>query len=133
MASSSRTIHDDAGCRVVLFSFAAGQQLSDHTAAVPVTIEVVDGDADIGVAGENISAPTGTWLHLEADTPHSVLARTPITLLLTLIKQARLSGAPATLSWRPRTPSDAALPPGPGAGPPRRRRSRPTLRPEQPT
>jgi quercetin dioxygenase-like cupin family protein len=83
----SRTIHDDAGCRVVLFSFAAGQQLSDHTAAVPVTIEVVDGDADIGVAGENIIAPTGTWLHLEADTPHSVLARTPMTLLLTLIKQ----------------------------------------------
>ena len=42
----SRSIHDDDSCRVVLFSFATGQQLSDHTAAVPVTIEVVDGEAD---------------------------------------------------------------------------------------
>jgi quercetin dioxygenase-like cupin family protein len=83
----SRTIHDDDSCRVVLFSFAAGQQLSDHTAAVPVTIEIVEGEAGIGVAGEDIDGHPGIWLHLPADTPHSVLARTPLTLLLTLLKR----------------------------------------------
>jgi quercetin dioxygenase-like cupin family protein len=82
----SRSLHDDDSCRVVLFSFAPGQQLSDHTAAVPVTIEVVEGEAEIGVAGERIDARAGTWLHLEANTPHSVVARTPLTLLLTLLK-----------------------------------------------
>ena len=83
----SRRLHDDESCRVVLFSFAAGQQLSDHTAAVPVTIEVVEGAAEIGVGGETIEAPAGTWLHLAANTPHSVVARTPVTLLLTLLKR----------------------------------------------
>ncbi len=83
----SRSLHDDDSCRVVLFSFAPGQQLSDHTAAVPVTIEVVEGEAEIGVAGERFDARAGTWLHLEADTPHSVVARTPLTLLLTLLKR----------------------------------------------
>lgn len=83
----SRSLHDDESCRVVLFSFAAGQQLSDHTAAVPVTMEVVEGDAEIGVDDETIKAPAGTWLHLAANTPHSVVARTPVTLLLTLLKR----------------------------------------------
>ena len=41
----------------------------------------------IGVAGETIDGHPGTWLHLEADTTHSVVARTPLTLLLTLLKQ----------------------------------------------
>jgi quercetin dioxygenase-like cupin family protein len=82
----SRTIHDDARCRVVLFSFAVGQQLSDHTASSPAILEVVDGQADISVAGNHIDGRPGTWLHMDADTPHGIVARTPVTLLLTLLK-----------------------------------------------
>jgi quercetin dioxygenase-like cupin family protein len=83
----SRTIHDDEAVRVVLFSFAAGQELSDHTAAMPVTIQVVAGEARIGVAGTRIEGRAGTWLHLAARTPHSVLATSPLTLLLTMLKR----------------------------------------------
>lgn len=83
----SRTIHRDDDIRVVLFSFAAGQQLSDHTAAVPVTIEIVDGEADIGIGGTRIEGRPGTWLHLAANTPHSIQARTSLTLLLTLLQR----------------------------------------------
>lgn len=83
----SRAIHDDDGCRVVLFSFAPGQQLSDHTASMPAILEVVDGEADLSVAGEHIDGRPGTWLHMAAETPHGVVARTSLTLLLTLIKQ----------------------------------------------
>jgi len=82
----SRTIHRDDDIRVVLFSFAPGQQLSDHTAAVPVTLEIVEGEATIGAAGEEHEGRTGTWLHLPANTPHSIQARTPLTLLLTLLQ-----------------------------------------------
>jgi quercetin dioxygenase-like cupin family protein len=84
----SRTIHADRDVRVVHFSFAAGQQLSDHTAAVPVLLEIVAGEATIGVAGQTIDGHAGTWLHLPADTPHSVLALTPLTLLLVLVKRS---------------------------------------------
>ncbi len=85
----SRAIHNDDDARVVLFSFAAGQQLSDHTAAVPVTLEIVDGEADITLDAESVEGRPGTWIHLPADTPHSVVARTPVTMLLTLLKRGR--------------------------------------------
>lgn len=85
----SRTIHDDADVRVVLFSFAAGQQLSDHTASMPVLLEVVDGEAVITLGDDAVDGRAGTWLHLPAKTPHSVVARTPMTMLLTLLKRGR--------------------------------------------
>jgi quercetin dioxygenase-like cupin family protein len=85
----SRTIYSDPDVRVVLFSFAAGQQLSDHTASRPLTLQVVDGQATIGVGDERIDARSGTWLHLAAGTMHSVEATTSLTLLLTLLGPAR--------------------------------------------
>jgi quercetin dioxygenase-like cupin family protein len=82
----SRTIHDDANVRVVLFSFAAGQQLSDHTASVPVTIVIVDGDAELVIGGERHDGHAGSWVHIDAQVPHSVMARTSVTMVLTLLK-----------------------------------------------
>lgn len=82
----SRTIHNDRSARVVLFSFAEGQQLSDHTASVPVTVVVVEGEADIVIDDEQHDGRTGSWVHIDANVPHSVMARTPLTLLLTLLK-----------------------------------------------
>ena len=83
----SRAIHSDADVRVVLFSFAAGQQLSDHTASMPATIEIVEGEADITLGDESVQGKPGTWIHMPADTNHSVTAQTPLTMLLTLIKK----------------------------------------------
>ena len=85
----SRAIHSDDDARVVLFSFAAGQQLSDHTAAMPVTLEIVAGEARITLGDEEVDGRPGTWIHLPANLPHSVLARTPVTMLLTLLKRGR--------------------------------------------
>ena len=83
----SRAIHSDEVVRVVLFSFAAGQQLSDHTAPMPVTLEIVDGDATITLGDKVVEGQAGTWLHMPANMPHSVVAKTPVTMLLTLLKR----------------------------------------------
>lgn len=83
----SRAIHSDEDVRVVLFSFAAGQQLSDHTAPMPVTLEIVEGDATITLGDEIVEGRAGTWLHMPASTPHSVVAKTAVTMLLTLLKR----------------------------------------------
>ena len=85
----SRAIHDDDVVRVVHFSFAAGQQLSDHTASMPVLLEIVEGVATITRDDEVVEGRAGTWIHLPADLPHSVVARTPVTLLLVLLKRGR--------------------------------------------
>ena len=84
----SRAIYNDDDVRVVHFSFAPGQQLSDHTAPVPVTLEVVDGEATITLGDQVVDATSGTWMHMPANTPHSVVAKTPLTLLLHLLKHA---------------------------------------------
>ncbi len=84
----SRAIYNDDDVRVVHFSFAPGQQLSDHTAPWPVTLEVVEGEATITLGDDSVEAPAGTWMHMPANTPHSVVAKTPVVLLLHLLKHS---------------------------------------------
>jgi len=83
----SRAIYNDDDVRVVHFSFAVGQQLSDHTAPMPVTLEVVEGEATITLDDDVVEGRPGTWIHMPGNTPHSVVARTPLVLLLTLLKR----------------------------------------------
>jgi quercetin dioxygenase-like cupin family protein len=83
----SRAIYNDDDVRVVHFSFAPGQQLSDHTAPMPVTLEVVEGEATITLGEDVVEGRPGTWMHMPGNTPHSVVAKTPLVLLLTLLKQ----------------------------------------------
>ena len=82
----SRAIYSDDDVRVVHFTFAPGQQLSDHTAPWPATLEVVEGEATITLADQTVEASAGTWIHMPASLPHSVVAKTPVVLLLHLLK-----------------------------------------------
>jgi quercetin dioxygenase-like cupin family protein len=84
----SRAIYNDDDVRVVHFSFAPGQQLSDHTAPMPVTLEVVEGEATITLGDDVIEGRPGTWMHMPGNTPHSVVAKTPLILVLHLLKHA---------------------------------------------
>jgi quercetin dioxygenase-like cupin family protein len=100
----SRSIYVDDDVRVVLFSFAVGQRLTDHTAAVPVLIQVVEGEARIGVAGETVEGRPGTLLHVPANMAHSIEATTQLTLLLVMLArrgasrptEARAEASPST-------------------------------------
>ncbi len=81
----SRTIYRDEQLNVILFGFAAGQTLSEHTAAVPAVIHILSGEALIGLGDTRHEAGPGTWLHMDARLPHSILARTPLTMLLIML------------------------------------------------
>lgn len=81
----SRTIYKDARVNVTLFAFAQGQSLSEHTAAVPAIIQILSGDAVIGLGEETREAHGGSWIHMQANLPHSLLAKTPLTMLLILL------------------------------------------------
>jgi quercetin dioxygenase-like cupin family protein len=81
----SQTISDRDDVRVVLFSFAPGEELSEHTAARPAIIEIVSGGADMIVAGEAMAGRPGTWVRMAPGTPHSIRATAPLVLLLTLL------------------------------------------------
>jgi len=84
----SQTLSDEAGVELVLFGFAAGEALSEHTSARPAIIHILSGEADLTVGEEAHPATPGTWLRMPAGLSHSVRARTPLVMALYLLPVA---------------------------------------------
>ncbi len=87
----SRQVVNDDHVKVTLFGFAAGQELSEHTASKPAILQVLAGEGTFGLGGEVVDVRAGSWAHMDANLPHTVTARTPLVLLLTMIKAPRLA------------------------------------------
>jgi quercetin dioxygenase-like cupin family protein len=81
----SRTALKAEGVRVVLFAFDAGQELSEHTAAVPVLLQVLDGRLRVGAGGEEVELTPGGLVHLGTRVPHEILALEPSRMVLTML------------------------------------------------
>lgn len=81
----SRTVLKADGAGLVLFAFDAGQELSEHTAAIPVLLQVLDGRLTISAAGRTVELAPGGVIHLPAHLPHAVVALEPSRLLLTML------------------------------------------------
>jgi quercetin dioxygenase-like cupin family protein len=84
----SRTLYQDEHIKVVLFSFSAGQELSEHTASTPAIMHFLSGESEVTLGPEQVIAAAGTWIHMTAQLPHSIRTRTAVTMLLTLLKSA---------------------------------------------
>jgi quercetin dioxygenase-like cupin family protein len=85
----SQTLSKADGIELVLFAFAAGEALTEHTSARPAIIHVLSGDADLTIAGEPHAARGGTWVRMAPDTRHSITARTPLVMALYLLPVTR--------------------------------------------
>jgi quercetin dioxygenase-like cupin family protein len=85
----SVTLHQDEHVKVVLFGFAEGQELSEHTASVPAIIQQISGRARWRLGGQEVIAEAGTWVHMPANLPHAIVAQTPCVMLLTMIRAAK--------------------------------------------
>ena len=85
----SKTLYQDEHLKVVLFGFAAGQELSEHTASVPAIIQFLDGEADVSVGDEQIVAKANTFVHMPAKMPHSIAAKSATRMLLLMLKGAK--------------------------------------------
>jgi quercetin dioxygenase-like cupin family protein len=89
----SRTLYSDEQVKAVVFAFGPGQELSEHTASMPAIIHIVKGEAQLTLGSDVIEASAGTWVHMPAQLRHRVQARTPMVMLLLLLK-ARGSDQP---------------------------------------
>ncbi|KUO20062.1 cupin domain-containing protein [Streptomyces dysideae] len=81
----SRVLYRDDRLRVVGFAFSTGQELTEHTSALPVVIQVVRGHLELVLGEEKTEATPGSWVHLPARLPHTVRATEPTLMLLTMI------------------------------------------------
>ena len=85
----SQTLSNADGVELVLFAFAAGEALAEHTSSRPAIIHVLAGDGDLTVAGQAHAASPGTWVRMPSDCRHSLAARTPLVMALYLLPAER--------------------------------------------
>ena len=83
----SRTLYDDDQHKAILFGFAPGQELSEHTASITALLYFIKGQAKLILGEDETQASAGTWVRMEPRLPHSVLAETQLVLLLLLLKE----------------------------------------------
>ena len=83
----SRTVFNDDQLKVVLFGFSVGEELSEHTASMPAIIQIIAGEARLTLAGDTFDASAGTWMQMPAQMPHSLYAKTPVIMLLLMMKE----------------------------------------------
>jgi quercetin dioxygenase-like cupin family protein len=82
----SKVVVKEGPLRLVMFGFDQGQELTEHTAAVPVVIQVVSGSLTLTTAGGEHRLDPRSWLYLDAGEAHSVVAHEPTTMLLTMLR-----------------------------------------------
>ena len=71
---------------VTAFAFDAGQALSEHTAPFDALICVLDGEAEMQIAGKPHQVSAGEMIILPANKPHAVKAVTSFKMLLVMIR-----------------------------------------------
>lgn len=81
----SQTIYEDDLVKAILFNFAVGQELSEHTASKTALLYFVQGEAQLTLGKDANEAKPGTWVRLDPQLPHSIKALSPLVMLLVLI------------------------------------------------
>lgn len=91
----SRTVLAAGRTRVVLFGFAAGQELTEHASPARALVQMLSGRAEWALAGEKRVLGPGELLHMPPGLPHAVRALEPFSMLLTLVRETDAASTPA--------------------------------------
>ncbi len=84
----SRSVYSDERVKAIMFAFAPGQELSEHTASVPAILHILEGEATVTLGGDQYEAAAGMWARMPARMPHSILAKTTVRMLLLMLPDA---------------------------------------------
>jgi quercetin dioxygenase-like cupin family protein len=84
----SRTLIDRKIGTITLFSFDEGQGLSEHTAPYDAFVQVVDGTAEVTIAGSPQQVNCGEFIIMPANVPHSLKAVERFKMMLVMIRAA---------------------------------------------
>ncbi len=71
---------------ISLFAFDKGEGLSEHTAPFDALVNIVDGVADILIAGKSNILSEGQSIIMPADIPHAIKAVEKFKMVLVMIK-----------------------------------------------
>ena len=78
-------VHRSTG-NVTLFAFDEGQELSEHTAPFDALVNVLEGKAEIVIAGKPFQLGAGEVILMPANRPHALRAISRFKMLLVMIR-----------------------------------------------
>jgi quercetin dioxygenase-like cupin family protein len=87
----SNILQKDDYVNITAFGFAAGQELSAHSAPTPAVLYFLEGEAEVQLGADRVQAQAGSFVYMPPMLPHGILAKSPVKMLLIQIK-ARLNG-----------------------------------------
>ena len=79
----SQAVLTAPGLRVTRFSFAQGQELSEHTSPARVLVQILAGHCAFTVGGRTHLLRPGDLLHVPPRLPHALRAVTDLTVIVT--------------------------------------------------
>jgi quercetin dioxygenase-like cupin family protein len=82
---SREIVHKPTGT-VTLFAFDEGQGLSEHTAPFDALVLLLEGEAEITIAGKPHLLQAGQMILMPARQPHALKASKKFKMVLTLIR-----------------------------------------------
>ena len=54
---------------------------------MPAILHFIQGEANLTLGDDTVEAQAGTWIHMPPDLKHSVQTKTPVVMLLLLLKK----------------------------------------------
>lgn len=82
---SKTLIKKDTGT-VTVFAFDQGQGLSEHTAPFDALVYIIDGSAEVSIAGTAKTLQEGEMVIMPANKPHALKANNRFKMMLVMIK-----------------------------------------------
>ena len=81
----SKTLVQNPGVSLTLFSFDKGEEISTHSSHGDAMVYVIDGQAEITVGDEKFSVKAGETIVMPAEIPHAVYAPERMKFMLTVV------------------------------------------------
>lgn len=82
----SRTLIDRKIGTITLFTFDAGQGLSEHTAPFDAFVQIFDGVAEVTIDGTVQRVSSGEFIIMPANIPYSLKAVEKFKMMLVMIR-----------------------------------------------
>lgn len=82
----SKSIVENEHHKIIHFTLAPGQELSEHTASVPAVIQIIDGEGTVTLGGKAYEASPGKLFYMPADLKHAVRGPGRLVFLLTMFR-----------------------------------------------
>ena len=82
----SREIIKNPGGNVTLFAFDEGEGLTEHTSPFDALVHVLEGEAEISIAGQPHRVQEGELILMPASQPHALRAVKRYKMILTMIR-----------------------------------------------